>query len=180
MRLIVLQSLHGKTTTHRSGAGGTSPPSDPANARLGRLSPSHVRPAAGGPLRFAGANRAHPRSRTGHGASASDSVPARAPAERPAPQNLGRTPPRPVECRRREGLSDAVGRASQNGWGLGGLAAPGRVGPTAGPPRGGLGRVSLFGPARLAQGGARRAPPQSRSAGTSGLEKNCRKCWRTA
>lgn len=180
MRLTVLQFRHGKTTTNRSGLGGTSPPSDPANAKSGGVSPSHVHFAASGPVGLAGANGPRPGRGTGDGSSASDPIPAPAPAERATPQSLGWLPPCPAESSRRGELPQTLGRTSQNWRGVGRLAPARSVGPTAGPPGGRLGRVSFFGPARLAQGGPRHTPPQSRSASPRGLEKNFRKCWRTS
>ena len=177
MRLIVAYWPNAQTTTNRQSTGGESTADRCPHHRYGRTAcrPSGAAPRGG--LGHAGANRCHLGCGSSHRGSIAATLPPIGSARRGAACALGRPTPSPAQRRARGTVPGPVGRTGQAGGRVGALADPRGLGPALGSAGGRLGGVATVGPTRLAQSGARYPPPQERSGGAAGVEKNSPKRW---
>jgi len=173
----MVQWSHGETTKDRQRAGGESAARRNACHRSRPTSRGPSGAAAGRGIGHVGANGGHLGCRSGDrptfaaalppiGAAAGDTAP------------LGWTAQGTAECGTRSGVLGTVGRAGQGRRPVGAVADPRRAGAAVGTARGRLSGLAPAGPARMAQGGPGHAPPQERSRGAGGVEKNSPKYWR--
>ena len=176
MRLNMVQWLDVETTTDRRRTGGESSASGRPHHRGGTTARCPGGATSGPGVGNFGANRCHLGRRSGYRptTAAALSRVGTAPGDA-AP--LGWAAQGAAERRARSGVLGPVGRAGQRGGTAGPVTDPGGAGTTLGPTGGRLGGMAAVGPARVAQAGPGHAPPQERSRGAGGVEKNSPKCW---
>ena len=176
MRLIMAQWRDGQTTTDRQRAGGESAASRRSRHRHRTIARRPSRAATGSGIGNPRADRCDPRRGPGDGSAIATALsPVGAAASDAAA--VGRAAQGVAEPRARSGVSRSVGRAGQGGGGVGALADPSGLGATPGPPDSRFGGVAALGSTRVAQTRSRYAPPQERSGGAGGVEKNSPKRW---
>jgi len=177
MRLIVAYWSDGQTTTNRQSTGGESAADRCPHHRYGTTAggPSGAAPGSG--LGHVGANRCHLGRGSSHGRSTAAALAPIGTARRSEASSLGRPTQSPAQYRTRSAVPGPLGRASQAGGCVGAIADSSSLGAALGSAGGRLGGVAAVGAARVAQSGSRYTPPQERSGGAAGVEKNSPKHW---
>jgi hypothetical protein len=177
MRLTMIQSRHVKTTTHRLETRLESASHRCRNHRYPRVEGRPSRVATCLHWYHPGTNGLFAGSGAGFGASAATTIPPEPAGACAAPQEVGWTATGVAELGGGRSLPRSVGRTGAAGGGAGGFPSAGGTGGKTGAENRPLGGVPSFGAPQLAESCARYAPPEVRSGGPGGVEKNSPKRW---
>ena len=171
------QWRHGETTTDRQRAGGASTASRRSHHRCRPIARGPSGAATGNGIGNPGADCRDPGCGPSHGGAIAAALsPVGTPPGNGTP--MGWAAQVFAQRRARSGVSCSVGRAGQGGGVVGALADPSGLGATVRPTGSRLGGVAAIGATWVAQSRSRYAPPQERSSGAGGVEKNSPKRWR--
>jgi hypothetical protein len=173
----MIQSGHVKTTTYRLETRLESASHRCRSHRYPAIESPPSRVAARLHWHHYGTDGLAAGSWTGLSASPATTISPEPPGTFAAPQEMGWTAPHLAERGRGRSVSGSVGRTGPAGRSSGRFSSAGGAGGEVGPENCPLGSVPSLGATRVAKSRARYTPPEKRSGGPGGVEKNSPKRW---